>query len=158
MRRARLWPPILGSHIFWCSSVAVDLIAILISSLVHLRLSIGPLDISKSLWLCYCYYRRSKRDAEDEEDDDEDEEEEEEEGSEEEESEEEEVPSAAVPQQQELSRADRKALKKQGKKKETAEEDGDEDDDPLLANPNRTIGRMKISDLNTPREPTRKER
>ena len=58
-----------------------------------------------------------------------------------------------------MSRADRKALKKQGKKKETAEEeDEDEDEDPLLANPNRTVGRMKISDLEVPREPTRKER
>ena len=67
----------------------------------------------------------------------------------------------AVPrQQEELSRADRKALKKQGKKKQVAQEDEeeDDDDDPLLANPNRTMGRMKISDLNAPRELTRKER
>jgi len=99
-----------------------------------------------------------KRDAEDDEDDEEGEEEEEEE-SEEEESEEEGVPPAAATQQQELSRADRKALKKQGKKKEVVdEEDDDEDEDPLLANPNRTVGRMKISDLEAPREPTRKER
>lgn len=58
-----------------------------------------------------------------------------------------------------MSRADRKALKKQGKKKEV-EEDNDEEDgeDPLLANPNRTVGRMKISDLAAPREMTRKER
>lgn len=54
-----------------------------------------------------------------------------------------------------MSRADRKALKKQGKKKE---EDEGEDEDPLLANPNRGIGRMKISDLSAPREMTRKER
>jgi hypothetical protein len=60
-----------------------------------------------------------------------------------------------------LSRAERKALKKQGKKKEVVEEDEedeDEDEDPLLANPNRTVGRMKISDLVAPREMTRKER
>jgi len=58
-----------------------------------------------------------------------------------------------------LSRADRKALKKQGKKKEVAEEeDEDGNQDPLLANPNRTMGRMKISDLGASKEPTRKER
>lgn len=58
-----------------------------------------------------------------------------------------------------MSRADRKALKKQGKKKEAVDEEGeDEDEDPLLANPNRTVGRMKISDLGALREPTRKER
>ncbi|KAF9648135.1 hypothetical protein BDM02DRAFT_3073977, partial [Thelephora ganbajun] len=58
-----------------------------------------------------------------------------------------------------LDRADRKALKKQGKKKEVVEkEDEDKDEDPLLANPNRMVGRMKIKDLGTPREPTRKER
>ena len=58
-----------------------------------------------------------------------------------------------------MSRADRKALKKQGKKKEVVEEeDEDENEDPLLANPNRTVGRMKISDLEATREPTRKER
>lgn len=56
-----------------------------------------------------------------------------------------------------MSRADRKALKKQGKKKEVVEEE-DEDEDPLLVNPNRAIGRMKISDLDAPRELTRKER
>jgi len=115
--------------------------------------------------------RKSKRDAED--DDDDDEEEDEEEGSEEDESEDEEdesedeedeedeapPPAGVSVQQQELSRADRKALKKQGKKKQAAEgEDEDEDEDPLLANPNRTVGRMKISDLAASREPTRKER
>lgn len=58
-----------------------------------------------------------------------------------------------------MSRAERKALKKQGKKKEMIEEEEeDEDEDPLLANPNRTVGRMKISDLGAPREMTRKER
>lgn len=58
-----------------------------------------------------------------------------------------------------MSRAERKALKKQGKKKEVVEEEEeDEDEDPLLANPNRTVGRMKISDLGAPREMTRKER
>lgn len=58
-----------------------------------------------------------------------------------------------------MSRADRKALKKLGKKKRTAEDgDEDEDGDPLLANPNRTVGRMKISDLATTAEPSRKER
>jgi len=102
--------------------------------------------------------RRTKRDAEDEEDDDEDEDEDEEGESEEEESEEEDE-STAIPQQQEMSRADRKALKKQGKKKEQDEEQDEEDgEDPLLANPNRTVGRMKISDLAAPREMTRKER
>jgi hypothetical protein len=114
--------------------------------------------IWRPLCLCYCNCRKSKRDAEDEEgEDDEDDEDKEEEESEEEESDEEEAPAGASQQQQELSRADRKALKKQGKKKETAEGE-DEDDDPLLANPNRTVGRMKISDLNASREPTRKER
>ena len=111
--------------------------------------------------MCYGYCR-SKREAEDDDDDDEDEGDEdgenEEEGSEEEESEEEApVPAATNQPHEELSRAERKALKKQGKKKEVAE-DEDEDEDPLLANPNRAVGRMKISDLNAPREPTRKER
>ena len=115
-----------------------------------------PLIISEILTsVIYCYCRKTKRDAEEEEDDEDEEEEEEE--SEEEESEEEDGPLAAAPQQQELSRADRKALKKQGKKKEVAEGE-DEDDDPLLVNPNRTVGRMKISDLDVSREPTRKER
>jgi len=103
--------------------------------------------------------RGTKGDAEDEEDDDEDEGEEEEGEESEEESEEEEGDPAAISQQQEMSRADRKALKKHGKKKEAEEkQDEDEDEDPLLANPNRTVGRMKISDLNAPREMTRKER
>lgn len=105
--------------------------------------------------------RRTKRNAEDEDeegDEDEEEGESEEEESEEEEEEDEASP-ATVPQQQELSRADRKALKKQGKKKEVAEDEGEEEDeDPLLANPNRGIGRMKISDLSAPREMTRRER
>lgn len=59
-----------------------------------------------------------------------------------------------------MSRADRKALKKQGKKEVTEEEDDDDDDDddPLLVNPDRTVGRTKISDLDVSREPTRKER
>lgn len=103
--------------------------------------------------------RRTKQNAEEE--DEEGDEDEEAGGSEEEESEEEdedEASPAAVPQQ-ELSRADRKALKKQGKKKEVVEDEGEEEDeDPLLANPNRGIGRMKISDLSAPREMTRRER
>lgn len=59
------------------------------------------------------------------------------------------APSAVLPEQEGLSRADRKALKKQGKKKAKVEgeDEEDEDEDPLLANPNRTVGRMKISDL-----------
>ncbi|KAF9784805.1 casein kinase substrate phosphoprotein PP28-domain-containing protein [Thelephora terrestris] len=104
--------------------------------------------------------KRSKRDAEEDEDEegDEDDENEEEDSEEEESDDEEGTPAAPALQQQELSRIERKALKK-GKKKEAVEEvDEDEDEDPLLANPNRTIGRMKISDLSAPRELTRKER
>jgi hypothetical protein len=58
-----------------------------------------------------------------------------------------------------VSRAERRELKKRGKatKKEADEEDVD-GEDPLLANPNRSMGQMKISDLNAPRELTRRER
>jgi len=152
MKKVRPWPPILGSRIQFV--------------LTNTDLITSPLSISKYLYLGYRYCRKTKRDAEDEEDEDEDEEEkdddeaeDEEEGSEEEESEDEAASTAPALQQQELSRADRKALKKQGKKKEAVEEEEDEDGDPLLVNPNRTVGRMKISDLNAAsREPTRKER
>jgi hypothetical protein len=130
----------------------------------------GMTDLDRIFFLCwsndYQLYnrvvllcRRTKGDDEDEEGDEDEDEEEEEEESEEEESEEEVAGSTAI-EKPELSRADRKALKKQGKKKQTAagEDEEEEDEDPLLANPNRAIGSMKISDLGKSREPTRKER
>ena len=148
----------------WCLLTLQTMTDLILSRLGHLQSPrFGFRTISQCPCMCYGYCR-SKREAEDDDDDDDDEDEgdeddeNEEEGSEEEESEEEApVPAATNQLQEELSRAERKALKKQGKKKEVAEDEV-EDEDPLLANPNRTVGRMKISDLNAPREPTRKER
>lgn len=99
--------------------------------------------------------RRKRRD----EGDDDDEEEEEEEEEESEESEEESAPATSAAPQQELTRAERRQLKKQKGQAATQNGDEDEDEDPILANPNITVGkRMNISDLNAPRELTRKER
>ncbi|THH19264.1 hypothetical protein EUX98_g8811 [Antrodiella citrinella] len=101
--------------------------------------------------------RRSRRDEEADEDEDSDDDIEEEEEDEEEEEEEEEDTTKA-----ELTRAERKALKKSGKAKADTEEKGDGSDvdkDPLIANPNLAMGKkMNISDLNAPRELTRRER
>ncbi|QRV95766.1 casein kinase substrate phosphoprotein PP28 protein [Ceratobasidium sp. AG-Ba] len=109
--------------------------------------------------------RRKKQQEGEEEDDSEEEEEEEEEEDDEEEGEEEEGGSEAKP---EMSRAERKALKKKqgGKQKaggiSTIKEGGsgeDSQDDLDLINPNRgPMKNLSISDINAPRELTRRER
>lgn len=76
----------------------------------------------------------------------------EEEGPEEESSEGE--PGTSAPAQPGLSRTERRKLKKQ---KET-EKKPEEDEDPDLINPNHVQQKMNISDLNTPRELSRRER
>lgn len=91
--------------------------------------------------------------------DDEDSSDEEEEEEIEEESSEEEEVATAGPAEPELSRAERREQKKAGKASNKKGEDEDEDGiDPLLANNNRAVGNLKISDLGAPRELTRKEK
>lgn len=101
-------------------------------------------------------YRRNGDDDDDDDDDSEedDSEEEEEEGEEEvgEEESDEEKP--------ELTRAQRKELKKkQAQAKQAVKEQADEDeDDELMINPNRVQKNLTISDLNEPRQLSRRER
>ncbi|KAL1751983.1 casein kinase substrate phosphoprotein PP28-domain-containing protein [Schizophyllum commune] len=91
-------------------------------------------------------------------DDDSDEEEEEEE--EEEESEEEEGSGGEDKAgQPEMTRAERRELKKKQAAEKAKKAGGeDEDDDEDLINPNHVTKKMNISDLNAPRELTRRER
>ncbi|KAF5329357.1 hypothetical protein D9619_008935 [Psilocybe cf. subviscida] len=96
---------------------------------------------------------RSRAEGIDEESEEDSEEEEDEE---EESSEEEESGGEAKP---ELSRAERKALKKkEADAKNKKEGSGEEEEDPDLVNPNHVTKKMNISDLNAPRELTRRER
>ncbi|EIM84459.1 uncharacterized protein STEHIDRAFT_100512 [Stereum hirsutum FP-91666 SS1] len=93
----------------------------------------------------------------------------EEESEEEESSEEEDAAGGSAAAQPELTRAERKALKqKQGpktkakkEKKDGEDEEGEEGeggDDDVLVNPNHVTKKMNISDLNEPRQLSRKER
>lgn len=103
----------------------------------------------------YCNpYNRTADDIE-EEDSDEEEEESEESGSEEEESEEE----PGEEGKPELTRQERRDLKKkEAAAKAKKKEEGDEEEDPDLINPNHVQKKLNISDLNSPRELTRRER
>lgn len=103
----------------------------------------------------YCNpYNRPTDDIE-EEDSDEEEEESEESGSEEEESEEE----PGEEGKPELTRQERRDLKKkEAAAKAKKKEEGDEEEDPDLINPNHVQKKLNISDLNSPRELTRRER
>ncbi|KAJ6554530.1 casein kinase substrate phosphoprotein PP28-domain-containing protein [Mycena capillaripes] len=92
----------------------------------------------------------------DDEDGSDDEDEEEEEEEEEEESEEEPAAGGSAEPQPELSRAERKELKKKQAAAKQKQEGGDEDED--LINPNHVSKKMNISDLNAPRELSRRER
>ncbi|KAJ7938422.1 casein kinase substrate phosphoprotein PP28-domain-containing protein [Mycena leptocephala] len=91
-----------------------------------------------------------KNDDDDDSDDDEEEEEESEE-----ESEEEPAAGGSAEPQPELSRAERKELKK--KQAAAKQQEGDDEDEDLI-NPNHVSKKMNISDLNAPRELTRRER
>jgi hypothetical protein len=93
--------------------------------------------------------------GENDSDDSEDEDEEEEEGSSEEESSEEEAATTSTTAQPELSRQEKRDLKK--KQAEDKQKQA-EDEDPDLINPNHVQQKMNISDLNTPRELSRRER
>jgi len=102
-----------------------------------------------------------KRDGEDEDDSEEDDSDEEE--SEEESEEEDEQPTSSKAPQAELTRTERRELKKAGKKPQAAaakaDEDDDEEEDPIFKNPNVTVGKkLTISDLDAPRELTRREK
>jgi cobalamin biosynthesis protein CobT len=110
-----------------------------------------PLDLADQ----YCNpYNRSTDDIV-EEDTDEEDEDEDEEGSEEEESEEE----SGEEGKPELTRQERRDLKKKAAAaKEKKNEEGDEEEDPDLINPNHVQKKLNISDLNSPRELTRRER
>lgn len=90
--------------------------------------------------------------GEDEEDEDEDGDSEEDSS---EESDEEAESSAATPEQPVLTRAEKRDLKK----KQAEEKEGNEgEEDPDLINPNHVQQKLNISDLNTPRELSRRER
>jgi hypothetical protein len=95
---------------------------------------------------------RAPRKNDDDDDSDDDEEEEEES---EEESEEEPAAGGSAEPQPELSRAERKELKK--KQAAAKQQEGDDEDEDLI-NPNHVSKKMNISDLNAPRELTRRER
>ncbi|KAI0063381.1 hypothetical protein BV25DRAFT_1869840 [Artomyces pyxidatus] len=98
--------------------------------------------------------------AESDDDDDSDEEEEEEEESDEEEEEGGGPSGGQQPGQPELTRTERRELKKKqaAEKAQKAAADGDEEEDEFLVNPNRVAKKLNISDLNEPRELSRKER
>ena len=51
-----------------------------------------------------------------------------------------------------------KAKVTKGVGEEEDDEDEEEDEDDFLVNPNHVVKKMTISDLNEPREPTRRER
>jgi len=97
---------------------------------------------------------RKTTDNIDEEDSDEEEEESEESGSEEGESEEE----SGEEGKPELTRQERRDLKKKEAAAKAKKEEGDEEEDPDLINPNHVQKKLNISDLNSPRELTRRER
>ncbi|KAG2005706.1 hypothetical protein CC2G_002089 [Coprinopsis cinerea AmutBmut pab1-1] len=107
-------------------------------------------------------YRSRRAQDDDDDDSEEDSEEESEDGSEEGSSEEEEEED-----QPQLTRAERKELKKKqalekakGKTKATGsgDDDDEDEDDSDLINPNHVQKKMTISDLNAPRELSRRER
>ncbi|KAI6101746.1 casein kinase substrate phosphoprotein PP28-domain-containing protein [Pisolithus croceorrhizus] len=101
--------------------------------------------------------RRKAREL-DEDDSDSNEETSSEEDEEDEEEEEEEQGETSVSQPQ-LSREERRALKSQEKLKKQQQPDvNEEEEDPDLINPNHVQRKLNISDLNSPRELTRKER
>ncbi|KAI6134346.1 casein kinase substrate phosphoprotein PP28-domain-containing protein [Pisolithus croceorrhizus] len=94
----------------------------------------------------------------DEDEDDSNEETSSEEDEEEEEEEEEEQGETSISQPQ-LSREERRALKAQEKLKKQQQPDAnEEEEDPDLINPNHVQRKLNISDLNSPRELTRRER
>lgn len=96
----------------------------------------------------------------DDDDDDDDDESEEDDSEEEEEEEEEEVGEEESDKEKpELTRAQRKELKKQAQVKQAVKEQADEDEeDELMINPNRVQKNLTISDLNEPRQLSRRER
>jgi hypothetical protein len=55
-----------------------------------------------------------------------------------------------------MSRAEKREEKRQ--KKKPADKQAEDDEDPDLINPNHVQKKLNISDLNTSREPTRRER
>lgn len=114
-------------------------------------------EINCFLMFIHKIYRRNRDDDDDDSEEDEPEEEEEEEGEGEEEEEEEEESEKEKP---ELTRVQRKELKKkQAQAKQAAKEQGDEDEeDEDLINPNRVQKNLTISDLNEPRQLSRRER
>ncbi|KAJ7630035.1 casein kinase substrate phosphoprotein PP28-domain-containing protein [Mycena polygramma] len=89
-------------------------------------------------------------------DEDSDDSSEEEEESEEEESEEEPAAGGSAEAQPEMTRAERRELKKKQAAAKQGPQEGDEDED--LINPNHVSKKMNISDLNAPRELSRRER
>lgn len=98
-------------------------------------------------------YRRSGDDDDDDDDDSEEDDSEEEEEEEEEEVGEEE----SDEEKPELTRAQRKELKKKQAQAKQASKD-EEEDDELMINPNRVQKNLTISDLNEPRQLSRRER
>lgn len=99
----------------------------------------------------YRQYRDNNND-----DDDDSEEQDSEEGSQEEEEESEEEESGE--EKPELTRAQRKEMKKKQTQAKQAAAEDDDDEDADLINPNHVQKKLTISDLNEPRQLTRRER
>ncbi|THH04501.1 hypothetical protein EW146_g10162 [Bondarzewia mesenterica] len=97
---------------------------------------------------------RRRRDKDEDSEDDSEEKEEEEESEDEDDG-----PSSGLHNESELSRLERKELKrKQAALKSAEDGEEEEEEDELLVNPNRVTKKMTISELNEPRQLTRRER
>ena len=126
-----------------CTLSFLTRIAIIILSTVDF------INLKKSYFLLFI--RVDESDDGDKDSEEEEEEESEEEG---ESSEEEAATSTTKAAQPELTRTEKRDLKK----KQAEKQKQTEDEDPDLINPNHVQQKMNISDLNTPRELTRRER